>query len=45
MLTLKAINEDAESIMRKLAKKNFDGKTIIADIIATDAKRRSTQAK
>lgn len=45
MLTLKAINEDAESIIRKLAKKNFDGKTIIADIIATDAKRRSTQAK
>ncbi|MBP1618503.1 MAG: seryl-tRNA synthetase [Bacteroidetes bacterium] len=45
MLTLKAINEDAEGIIRKLAKKNFDGKTIITDIIATDAKRRSTQAK
>jgi seryl-tRNA synthetase len=45
MLTLKAINEDTEGIIRKLAKKHFDGEKIIADIVATDAKRRSTQAR
>lgn len=45
MLTLKAINEDTEGVIRKLAKKHFDAKQIIADIIETDAKRRSTQAK
>ncbi len=45
MLTLKAINEDTEGIIRKLAKKHFDGENIIADILATDARRRSTQAK
>lgn len=45
MLTLKAINEDPEGVIRKLAKKHFDAKQLIANIIETDAKRRSTQAK
>ncbi len=45
MLTLKAINEDTENVIQKLAKKHFDAKKIIADIIDTDAIRRSTQAK
>lgn len=45
MLILKAINDNPEEIIRKLAKKHFDAKAIIADIIETDTKRRTTQAK
>jgi seryl-tRNA synthetase len=45
MLTLKAINDNPEEIIRKLAKKHFDAKELIAQIIETDARRRSTQAK
>lgn len=43
MLTLKAINENPEEIIRRLSKKHFDGKDIIDQIIALDADRRSTQ--
>lgn len=43
MLTLKAINENPEEIIRRLSKKHFDGKDIIEQIIALDFDRRSTQ--
>lgn len=45
MLTLKAINDNPEEIIRKLAKKHFDAKNIISEIINLDETRRSTQAK
>ena len=43
MLTLKAINENPEEIIRRLSKKHFDGKEIIDQVIALDAIRRDTQ--
>ena len=43
MLTLKAINENPEEIIRRLSKKHFDGKEIIDQVIALDAIRRETQ--
>lgn len=43
MLTLKVINENREEVIRKLAKKNFDGQSIIAQIIILDEKRRNAQ--
>lgn len=39
MLTLKAINDNPEEIIRKLAKKHFDAKELIAQIIETDARK------
>lgn len=43
MLTLKVINENSEEIIRKLAKKNFDARAVIDEIIFQDDKRRSSQ--
>lgn len=43
MLTLKVINENREEIIRKLAKKNFDARAVIDEIILQDDKRRSSQ--
>ncbi|MGI6573011.1 MAG: serine--tRNA ligase [Fermentimonas sp.] len=43
MLTLKAINENPEEIVRRLSKKHFDGKEIIDEVIALDAVRRDSQ--
>ena len=43
MLTLKAINENPEEIVRRLSKKHFDGKAIIDEVIALDAVRRESQ--
>ncbi len=43
MLTLKAINENPEGIVRSLSKKHFDGKEIIDEVIALDAVRRDSQ--
>ncbi|MBQ0029757.1 MAG: serine--tRNA ligase [Paludibacteraceae bacterium] len=44
MLTLKVITEQTDDVIRRLAKKHFDGKQIIAEIIDLDKKRRATQA-
>ncbi|NLJ01737.1 MAG: serine--tRNA ligase [Bacteroidales bacterium] len=43
MLTLKAINENREEIVRRLSKKHFDGQEIITRIVKLDAIRRETQ--
>ncbi|MFA7105580.1 MAG: serine--tRNA ligase, partial [Dysgonamonadaceae bacterium] len=43
MLTLKVINENSEEVVRKLAKKHFDAKDIIDQIINLDAQRKSSQ--
>jgi len=43
MLTLKAITENTEDVIRKLAKKHFDAKDIILEVIDTDKKRKATQ--
>ncbi len=44
MLTLKAITENTEEILRKLAVKHFDGKEIIGKIIELDIQRRFSQS-
>jgi len=43
MLTLKVIKDNPEEIVRRLSKKHFDAKDIVAEIIAADDLRRSTQ--
>lgn len=45
MLTLKLINDNPQEVIDKLAKKNFDAKDIIAQVVRLDEQRRSTQAK
>src|SRR5574344_2064058 len=45
MLTLKVITEETDDVIRRLAKKHFDGKQIIGEIIELDKKRRATQAE
>jgi len=44
MLTLKAITENTEEVLRKLAVKHFDGKEIIGKIIELDIQRRTSQS-
>jgi seryl-tRNA synthetase len=44
MLTLKAITENTEEILRKLAVKHFDGKEIIGKIIDLNVQRRTSQS-
>jgi seryl-tRNA synthetase len=43
MLTLKVITENTEEVIRRLAKKHFDGKVVINKVIELDKKRRNTQ--
>lgn len=43
MLTLAAIKENPEEIIRKLAKKHFDGREEIAKVLDLDKVRRSSQ--
>ncbi len=43
MLTLKIISENPEKVIRGLAKKHFDAKKIIAEVLEIDKKRRSVQ--
>lgn len=43
MLTLKTINDNPELVIAKLARRGFDAKEIIAQIIELDAIRRETQ--
>ena len=45
MLTLKIINEQRDEVIRRLAKKNFEAKEIIDQIIDADAQRRSAQTQ
>ncbi|MBP5135840.1 MAG: serine--tRNA ligase [Paludibacteraceae bacterium] len=45
MLTLKQITEDKEGIIRKLAKKLFDGREPIENVIAVNDTRKATQGK
>lgn len=43
MLTIKQIKEDKEAVVRKLAKKGFDGASIIDEVLALDEKRKTAQ--
>ena len=43
MLTLKTLREDPELVIRKLAKKHFDAREIVADVIAMDDRRKAIQ--
>ncbi|MDL2322513.1 serine--tRNA ligase [Bacteroidales bacterium OttesenSCG-928-A17] len=43
MLTLKVITENTQGVINKLAKKHFDAKDIILEVIETDKKRKNTQ--
>jgi seryl-tRNA synthetase len=43
MLTLKVINEKTEEIIRKLAKKHFDGKALVEEVINFDKTRKDAQ--
>ncbi|GAB6012863.1 serine--tRNA ligase [Viscerimonas tarda] len=43
MLTLKVINDNPELVVAKLAKKHFDGKALVEQIIELDKQRRETQ--
>lgn len=43
MLTLKTISENPELVIKKLAKKHFDGKEIISKVLEIDQTRKKTQ--
>lgn len=43
MLTLKTISENPELVIKKLAKKHFDGKEIIEKVLEIDQTRKRTQ--
>ena len=43
MLTLKTISENPELVVKKLAKKHFDGKEIIEKVLDIDQTRKKTQ--
>ena len=43
MLTLKVITENTQEVIDKLAKKHYDAKEIIVNVIETDKKRKSSQ--
>ncbi len=43
MLTLKVITENKEEVIRRLAKKRFNGAEIIEQVVELDAKRRALQ--
>jgi seryl-tRNA synthetase len=43
MLTLKVISENPELVIKKLAKKHFDGKEIIGKVLDIDQTRKKTQ--
>jgi len=44
MLTLKFITENKDEVIRRLAKKHFDGAELIGQVVELDTKRRSVQA-
>lgn len=45
MLTLKVINEQRDEVIRRLARKNFDAREIIGQIIDADTRRRNAQGQ
>ncbi|NDV68090.1 serine--tRNA ligase [Dysgonomonas sp. 25] len=45
MLTLKTISQNPEEVIRRLAKKHFDGKEIIARVLEADKIRKQTQTE
>ena len=45
MLTLAAIKENPEEIVRKLAKKHFDAKELINKVLDLDKTRRNSQSE
>ena len=45
MLTLKYLSENKEEAIKKLAKKHFDAKEIIEEILSLDAQRRNAQVQ
>lgn len=45
MLTLKYITENTEDVIARLAKKHFDGKEIIAQVIELDNARKAAQSQ
>lgn len=45
MLTLKQITENTDEVIARLAKKNFDGAVIIAQVVELDNLRKTTQVK
>lgn len=45
MLTIKVINDNPDEVIKKLAKKHFDGKEIIAKVVNEDKKRRELKTE
>jgi seryl-tRNA synthetase len=45
MLTLKYITENSEDVIARLARKHFDGTTIIAQVVELDNLRKATQVQ
>ncbi len=45
MLTLKFITENTDEVVKRLAKKHFDGKQIISQVIEIDRVRKSSQTQ
>ena len=45
MLTLKYITDNTAEVIVRLAKKNFDGTTIITQVVELDSQRKSTQTQ
>ena len=45
MLTLKVVTEDTNEVICRLAKKHYDAKDIISQVIATDKKRKNAQTQ
>ena len=45
MLTLKYITENTQDVITRLAKKNFDGAAIIAQVVELDGLRKATQTQ
>lgn len=45
MLQIAFIRENQEKVIQALAKRNIDAKALIAEVVAVDEKRRSTQAE
>jgi len=43
MLTLKVITENTQDVIAKLAKKRFDARAIISEVVETDQKRKASQ--
>jgi seryl-tRNA synthetase len=45
MLTLKYITENTEEVIARLAKKNYDGAAIVAEVVELDNLRKTTQVQ